>query len=76
MPPIRLALADVGDVDLHHGDANGSDTVGKGDGGMGIPSGIHHHTVVNAVSLLKLVNQETLVVRLVVIKLDFREFSL
>ena len=56
MAPVRLALANVGDVHLNHGKANGTDAVGQGDGGMCVGSRIHHHTVVKAVGLLKFID--------------------
>lgn len=73
MAPVRLALANVGDVHLNHGKANGTDAVGQGDGGMCVGSRIHHYPVVKAVGLLKFIDQVTFVVRLVVIQLHLRE---
>jgi len=75
MTPIRLPLADVGDVDLHHGHVDATDAVGQGDGGVRVGSRIHDHAVVFAIGFLELVNQAALMVRLVVIKLDFREIG-
>lgn len=76
MTPIGLSLADVGDVYLHHGNADGPNAVSQSDGCVSITSWVHDHAIVNAIGLLKLVDQATLMVRLVVIQLYIREFSL
>lgn len=75
MTPIGLSLADVGDVYLHHGNADGPDTIGQSDGSVGVTSRVHNHAVVDAICLLKLIDQATLMVRLVVIQLYVREFG-
>lgn len=71
--PERLALTNVGNVHLNHGDADGPDTVCYSDGGMRVGSGIHHHPVVKAVGFLQFVNQITFMIRLVVIQLHIGE---
>lgn len=70
MLPIGFSFADVGDVDFHDGDADGSDAVGKGNGGVGIAARVEHHTVVGVVCRLQRVNQYAFVVGLTVVKLD------
>lgn len=62
MMPVGFALADVGEVNLDHGDADGPDAIGKGDGGVGVGSGIHHYTVVAAIGLLQLVDEKAFMV--------------
>lgn len=64
MPPVRLALRDVGNMHLHHGDAYGADAVGQGDGSVGVATGVHHHAVILVVGLLQLVDQYAFMVRL------------
>lgn len=76
MTPIGLSLADVGDVYLHHGNVDGPDAVGQSDGSVGVSSWVYDHAIVIAISFLKLIDQATLMVRLVVIQLYIREFSL
>ena len=64
MPAVRLPFRNVGDVHLNHGDADGADAVGEGDGSMGIASRIHHHGIILTVSFLQLVNQDAFMVGL------------
>ena len=73
MLAVRLSLGNVGDMYLHHRDADGTDAVGKGDGSVGVGSRIHHHGIILPVSLLQLVNQHAFVVRLEIGKLMQRE---
>lgn len=76
MLPIRFSFANVGDVNLHHGHADGPDAVGDGDGGVGVCPRVHDHAVVGIVSRLQRVNQYPFMVGLAVIQLDFGEFIL
>ena len=73
MAPVRLALANVGDVHLNHRNADGPDAIGQGDGSVGIASGVHHHPVVNAVGFLEFVDQITFMVRLVIVQFHLGE---
>ena len=70
MLPVGFPFADVGDMDFHDGDADGSDAVSEGNGGVGIAARVDHHAVVGTVSRLQCVNQNTFVVGLTVVKLD------
>ena len=73
MMAIRLAFCDVGNVHLYDGNADGTDAIGNGDGGVGVCSRVHHHGIILTVSFLQLVNQNTFVVRLEIGKLMLRE---
>ena len=73
MMPIRLTLGDVGDVDFDDGNRDGMDTVGQGDGSVGVGSRIQYYGVKLTVGLLKLVDEAALVVRLVIGKLVLRK---
>lgn len=75
MTPVGLPFADVGDMNFNHGNADGPDAVGNGDGSVGVSAWIHHHTVVLMIRLLQFVDEEAFVVRLIIIQLDVGEFS-
>ena len=64
MLAVRLPFRNVGNVDLHHGNADGADAVGEGDGSVGVGSRVHDHSIILTISFLQLVNQNTFVVRL------------
>ena len=67
MAAIRFAFADVGNVDLHHHNTDGTDAVGDGYGSMGVSSRIHDYRIVKGIGFLQFVNDETLVVCLEII---------
>ena len=73
MSAVRLALGDVGKMYLHDGDADGADAVGQSDGSMGVTSWVHYNGIVLTISLLQLVDEAALVVRLVVGNLVLRK---
>jgi hypothetical protein len=73
MVPEGFTLADVGEVYFHHGNADGPNTVGQGDGGVGISSWIHYHSIEKAIGFLQFVNQAAFMVRLVIIEFDVGE---
>lgn len=75
MAPIGFSLADVGDVDLDHGYADGTDAIGDGDGGVGICSGIHHHPMILSIRFLKDVDKASFMVGLIVVDLYLGERS-
>ena len=71
MTTVRLAFRDVRDVNFHDRNADGSDAVGKGNGGVCVGPRIHHHSVIKPVGFLQLVDQAALVIRLIIGKLVF-----
>ena len=73
MPSVRLPFRNIGDVDLHHWNADGTDAVGEGDGSVGVGSRVHDHGIILTVSLLQLVNQNAFVVRLEIGEFMFGE---
>ena len=73
MMAIRLAFCDVGNMHLNDGNADGTDAIGNGDGGVGVGSRVHHHGVVLTVSFLKLVDQNAFVIGLKIGELMLRE---
>lgn len=73
MSAVRFAFGDVGNVNFHDGDIDGTDAVGQGDGSVGVASWIHHHGIVLSISLLQFVDEAALMVRLVVGNLVLRK---
>ena len=73
MMAIRLAFCDVGNVHLNDGNADGTDAVSNGDGGVGVGSRVHHHGIVSTVSFLELVDQNAFVIGLKIGELMLRE---
>lgn len=73
MAAVSLALGDVGEMHLHHGNANSADAVGQGDGCVGIGTRVHHHGIESAVGFLQLVDEATFVVGLIISELMLRE---
>ena len=72
MTSVSLTFGDVGNMNLNHGNANGADAVGKGDGGVCVGTRVHHHSIVSAIGLLQLVDEIPLVIRLEISKLVMR----
>ena len=68
MTAVRLAFADVGDVDFDDGNADRADAVGNGDGGVGVCAGIHHNGVVDGISFLQFVDDVSFVIGLIIVQ--------
>ena len=58
---------------LDDGDADGTDAVGEGDGGVGIATRVHHDGITSANGLLQFVNHDAFVVGLEIVNLMLRE---
>ena len=72
----RLALVDVGDVDLNDRTTERTDAVVERHGGMGVSTGVEHDAVEGEAHLLHLVDELALDVALVVGYLDIGETGL
>ena len=70
---VRLALADVGNVNFSNLDADGTDAVGDGDGSVSVGSRIHDHSIENSIGFLQFVDNGAFVVCLKVIDFVLRK---
>ena len=70
-----LARFGVGEMHLHHRQANGRNGITQRDRGVGIPAGIDNHSACPTPGVVQSVNQRALVIRLQTAHLDPQLFS-
>ena len=76
MATVGFPLAYVGAMHLDHGDVDGADAVGEGDGGVGVSARIHDDAIKMCIGLLQFVDEAPYEVRLVIVQLVLGELCL